>query len=614
MSAIFGCVNWNAAASPLADGLARMDVGGVGAQAEARAGASVPGAALGARRTTVPVGVVNRGHVAVTLLGFLRFGDARSDQVPADATAAAEVVALYERYGPDLLARIHGPFALALADATTRTALLAVDRLGIRTLCFALDSGSLAFGSTAGHVVAHPGVRGELSEQGLFNYLYSHVVPSPGTIYRAVEKLLPGERVVVKDGRAERGFYWRVHYSDSTRATERELEERFRSVLRAAVARGAAGDEAAAFLSGGTDSSTVAGLLTEVRGRPARTYSIGFAAEGFDETEYARIAARHFGTDAREYYVTPEDVLRAIPVVAHHYDEPFGNASAVPTYVCARLASADGYRVMLAGDGGDELFGGNVRYAKQKVFEYYGLLPGALRNALIEPLAFGAPGGGLLPPVRKARSYIAQAKVPLPDRLESYNFLHRIALDEIFEPDFLRRVDVSEPLRLLREVYARTDSGSAINRMLHLDLKQTLADNDLRKVSGMCEAAGVEARYPFLDEDVVALSAEIPPALKVKGLKLRYLFKRALRDFLPRQILRKTKHGFGLPFGLWLREYGPLAELAADSLAAFGRRGIVQRAYVDRLIGEHRTGHATYFGTMIWILMIAEQWLAARRL
>jgi asparagine synthase (glutamine-hydrolysing) len=130
----------------------------------------------------------------------------------------------------------------------------------------------------------------------------------------------------------------------------------------------------------------------------------------------------------------------------------------------------------------------------------------------------------------------------------------------------------------------------------------------------MCEAAGVEARYPFLDEAVVALSADIPPELKVKGLKLRYVFKRALRDFLPPEILRKSKHGFGLPFGLWLREYAPLAELAADSLAAFARRGIVQRAYLDRLIAEHRTGHATYFGTMIWVLMLAEQWLVARRL
>ena len=614
MSAIFGYVDWNAAAQAPGDALARMSVGGADPRTETAMSVALHGAALGAHGTTVPVGAARRGGVAVALLGAVRFDGGPSAYVPVDAAVAERVAAAYERHGVELLQRIHGPFALALADAPTRTALLAVDRLGIRTLSFALHGERLVFGSTTGHVVAHPDVRAELSDQGLFNYLYSHVVPSPGTVYRAVEKLLPGERLVAKDGRANRDFYWRVHYVDSSRASERELEERFRSVLRDAVALGAAGSEPAAFLSGGTDSSTVAGLLTEIRGKPARTYSIGFKADGFDETGYARIAARHFGTDAREYYVTPEDVMAAIPVVAQHYDEPFGNASAVPTYLCARLAHADGYRVMLAGDGGDELFGGNVRYAKQKVFEYYGLVPGGLRRALIEPLVFGAPGGSLLPPVRKARSYIAQAKVPLPDRLETYNFLHRTALEEIFEPEFLRGIDLSEPLRLLRDVYERTDSASPINRMLHLDLKQTLADNDLRKVSGMCDAAGVEARYPFLDEAVVALSAEIPPALKVKGLKLRYLFKQALRDFLPREILRKSKHGFGLPFGLWLREYRPLAELAGESLVAFGRRGIVRRDYLERLLADHRSGHATYFGTMIWVVMIAEQWLAARRL
>lgn len=613
MSAIFGYVDWDSAQTPV-DALARMDTAAHAGQPGPLDSLVAAGAAFGARRTTVPVGVATSGPVAVALLGVMSFGDAPAVPSPADRAAAERVIAEYRRRGVEFLAGIHGPFALVLADASTRTAVLAVDRLGVRTLSFALLGTRVVFGSTSGHVVAHPDVRPELSEQGLFNYLYAHVVPSPGTVYRGVEKLLPGECLVLKEGRAQRAFYWRVHYVDASRASEPELEERFRTVVREAVARAAGPDEAAAFLSGGTDSSTVAGLLTQLRGKPARTYSIGFKAEGFDEIEYARIAARHFGTDAREYYVTPQDVLEAIPVVARHYDEPFGNASAVPTYLCARLASADGYRVMLAGDGGDELFGGNVRYAKQKVFEYYGLVPGPLRSGLIEPLAFGVPGGARLAPVRKARSYIAQARVPLPDRLETYNFLHRAAFDEIFEPDFLRGVDTSEPLRLLREVYERTDSASPINRMLHLDLKQTLADNDLRKVTGMCEAAGVEARYPFLDEAVVALAAEIPPELKVKGLKLRYLFKQALRNFLPPEILRKTKHGFGLPFGVWLREYPPLAELAENSLAAFGRRGIVRPEYLDRLVTEHRSGHATYFGTMIWVLMIAERWLTERQL
>jgi asparagine synthase (glutamine-hydrolysing) len=344
-----------------------------------------------------------------------------------------------------------------------------------------------------------------------------------------------------------------------------------------------------------------------------RTYSIGFAAAEFDETGYARTAARHFGADPRFHTLGPEAVVEAVPVIARHYDEPFGNESAVPTFHCASVARADGYGVMLAGDGGDELFGGNARYAKQKVFELYGAIPAPLRRWGIEPLVFGGPAASLAP-LRKARSYIEQARVPLPDRIETYNFLQRLPLAEILDPDFLRGIDPDEPLRLMRDQYRDSASSSAVNSMLHLDLKHVLADNDLRKVTRMCEAAGVEARFPLLDEPIIAFAAALPAELKVRGFTLRYFFKRALRDFLPVEILRKKKHGFGLPFGLWLREHPALADAAYESLTAFARRGYVRKAYVERLIAEHRSGHATYFGSMIWVLMTAEQWLSVRRL
>jgi asparagine synthase (glutamine-hydrolysing) len=330
--------------------------------------------------------------------------------------------------------------------------------------------------------------------------------------------------------------------------------------------------------------------------------------------QYARITARHFAADAHEYYVTPQDVVDAIPLIAQAYDEPFGNSSAVPTYFCARMARADGVRVMLAGDGGDEIFGGNARYARQKVFESYWFIPGPLRSALIEPLTLGLPGGDRIPLLRKLRSFIRQASVPLPDRLESYNFLNRLPLAEVLEPGFLEKVDAMQPLDLLREVYQRTASPSPVNRMMHLDLKFTLADNDLRKVSRMCELAGVEVRYPLLDEALVEFSGQIPASLKVRGLTLRYFFKQALRDFLPPETIAKTKHGFGLPFGLWLRDHKPLADLAHECLGAFQRRGIVRPSYIRELQQQHETSHATYFGVMIWVIIALERWLAARKL
>jgi asparagine synthase (glutamine-hydrolysing) len=556
---------------------------------------------------------------------------ARPDVIPATATEsnglliaiggrvrgtdAAKLADLYKRLGERCLEHVSGSFSLAILDPQTGSGLLAVDRMGTRGLCYASHPRGLVFGSTAEAVAAHPGVGRQVSRQALFNYLYCHMVPSPGTIFREVQKLQPGECVVFRNGAAQPRFYWTMRYTDQAAESIDVLESRFRGLLRESAARAIGGDsEIGAFLSGGTDSSTVAGLLTETRGRPARTYSIGFEAEGFDEMEYARITARHFGTDAHEYYVTPQDVADTIPNVAQAYDEPFGNASAVPTYLCARMARADGVKVMLAGDGGDEIFGGNARYALQRVFQGYWALPTGLRRRVIEPIMLRPDSPSAIAPWRKLKSYVRQAAVPLPDRLETYNFLHRAPLSDIFEGDFLQQVNPEEPLRLQRAAYERAAARSYVDRMMHLDLKFTLADNDLRKVSRMCELAGIEVRYPLIDDALVAFSGELPADLKVKGLALRYFFKRALRDFLPPETIAKTKHGFGLPFGVWLREHPPLKALVHENLGAFGRRGILKSTYVGDLLRQHESTHATYYGVMIWIVMMLEQWLAARKL
>ncbi|HTP47172.1 MAG TPA: asparagine synthase-related protein, partial [Casimicrobiaceae bacterium] len=501
--------------------------------------------------------------------GQVRWRSAELASLAATQGAAAAVAEAYRRKGEHCLQEIAGPFAVAVIDSRSGEALLAIDRLGTRTMCFARTRDRFVFASNAASVVAHPDVDRGLDQQAIFDYLYCHVIPSPRTIYSAVQKLEPGHCVVFRGGRVESRLYWQLPYRDDGSASAAALEARFRDLLEQA-ARNAIDGEAAigSFLSGGTDSSTVAVMLTRIRGEPARTYSIGFAWEGFDEMGYARITARHIDARAREYYVTPQDIADAIPIIARAYDEPFGNDSAAPTYFCAKMAREDGIKVLLAGDGGDEIFGGNARYAKQKLFEAYGAIPRTVRRGLIEPIALGLPGGERIAPLRKLGSYIRQAAIPLPDRLESYNFLHRTPLTQVFEPDFMNAVDVEEPLALAREVYARTSSSAPVNRMMHLDLKLTLADNDLRKVSRMCEVAGIEARYPLLDDDLVDFSGGIPAALKVKGLKLRYFFKRALRDVLPAETIAKTKHGFGMPFGLWLRSHAPLAEIVHGSLDA----------------------------------------------
>jgi asparagine synthase (glutamine-hydrolysing) len=212
-------------------------------------------------------------------------------------------------------------------------------------------------------------------------------------------------------------------------------------------------------------------------------------------------------------------------------------------------------------------------------------------------------------PLRKLQSYVRQARIPLPDRLETYNFLHRSPLESIFDPDFLREIDPDHPLEILREVYRRTDSADPVDRMMHLDLKAILADSDLRKVCRMCEVAGIEVRFPMLADELVDFSGEVPAALKVKGTRLRHFFKQALRDFLPPEILTKSKHGFGLPFGLWLATDPGLEELARTTLKSLEGRGIVRSEHIAELWRHHAEVHASYFGVMIWMLVQLELWL-----
>jgi asparagine synthase (glutamine-hydrolysing) len=405
---------------------------------------------------------------------------------------------------------------------------------------------------------------------------------------------------------AETGCYWRMRYIEDEQRPFAELKQSFLALLRKSVRDAAGGGAVGTFLSGGTDSSTVAGMLGEVTGRPARTYSIGFDAQGYDEMHYARIAARHFGTRHHEYYVTPDDVVRAIPRVAAIHDQPFGNSSAVPTYYCAKLAREDGVDTLLGGDGGDELFGGNERYAKQYLYSLYGDLPQALRTRLIEPAL------GLLPPVSllgKAQRYARNASMPMPARYDNYNLLERFGAANVFTPQFLDAVDRAEPPAQMAEVYGGAQAESLINRMLAFDLRYTLADNDLPKVARSCELAGIEARFPMLSDALVAFSARLPPKLKLKRARLRHFFKQALRGFLPDEIITKTKHGFGMPFGPWLQNHSGLRQIALDSLADLKRRQIVRPGFIDELTSVHVAAHAKYYGTMVWVLMMLEQWL-----
>ncbi len=506
-------------------------------------------------------------------------------------------------------AQAEGDFAIGLADAQGRV-FLAVDRFAIQTLCWRVIDGRLHFAERA-DTLAALAPRAPVDPQAIYDYLYFHVIPSPRTIFQGVHRLPPAHCLWFENGRVTVQPYWLPHFEEPRQADFGRLAADFRQRVQDAVAAQLDGGKPACFLSGGTDSSTVAGMIQRVAGRGA-TYSIGFEAEGYDEMAYARIAARRFGSEHHEYYVTPDDLVRGIPDVAAHYDQPFGNSSVLPAYYCAKMAREDGVTRLLAGDGGDELYGGNARYAKQRVFGWYGGVPAPLRAGLLEPL-LERTRLGALPLARKGRSYVQQAKVPLPDRMQQYNLLLRLDPRQVLTPDFIARVDEADTLRQQREVWQLVPGRpSALNRMLAYDWRYTLAEADLPKVRGSTQLAGVAVGFPFLDPALVDFSLALPTDYKLKGLKLRWFFKEALRGFLPDEILAKKKQGFGLPFGVWATRHAGLKAFATDSLQSLRARGIVQPGFVDTLLKDHLPAHPGYYGEMVWILMMLEQWMRAR--
>jgi asparagine synthase (glutamine-hydrolysing) len=589
---ISGCVDW--AQADAAKPLCRLETTPEGKRRVFGAGLDV---------------LVDDGRALIAIEGACAAivqGAPAVEGVREGTTTAERILALFRDGPTSALTFVKGRYALFFVDLASRNAVLATDRFAVWPLCYSVRDQRLAFSDRADHV---PVQTREVDPQAIYDYLYFHVIPAPQTIFRRVRRLDLAQRLDFGPSAVRLSSHWKPTFDEHREADFALLTSEFRSLLRHSVEdaihnAGSVG----CFLSGGTDSSTIAGLLTETTGRPARTFSIGFNAEGYDEMAYARIAAQHFETDHTEYYVTPRDLIEGIPKVATHHDQPFGNSSSVPTYYCAKVAREAGVSKLLAGDGGDELFGGNARYAKQRVFSAYAALPDGIRAALLEPALLRTPGVRRIPLARKAASYVEQARIPMPDRMDTYNLLTRLGIDKVLDPDFLRQVDSEAAREQQRRVYAETAGAALVNRMLAYDWKYTLADNDLPKVREAARLANVTVGFPLLDDRLLDFSLRLPPAMKVRGLKLRYFFKRALRGFLPEQIIAKKKHGFGLPFGLWLVRDRDLADFARSSLAALSSHDVLRANFIDLLFRERLQQHPGYYGELAWVLLVWSIW------
>jgi asparagine synthase (glutamine-hydrolysing) len=548
------------------------------------------------------------GQATIAIKGSARFVDGSRDPI----AAAQTILSAYQRDGVRILARLRGAFALAIAEPHRHRAIIAIDRMGIGRLAWSVSNERLSFGSSASGVARMLSATPELNQQALFDFMLSHMVPAPETVFVGVQKLLPGAAIAFTGSRVEHIKYWEPDFHRSRNTNIAELREALLPALRRAVEASEPDAQTGAFLSGGLDSSTVTGLLAGVQSEQAHAFSVGFGIAEYDELAFARTASRHFGCQLHEYEVTADDVVRTIPQIATACDEPFGNSSAVPTLSCLQVAKRHGMTRLLAGDGGDELFGGNERYLSQRVFEIYMRMPLFLRHSLLDPLARFLHAKESILPLRKFSSYVQQANIPLPERYESWNLIYRERSDEMFDGDFLKLVDTRYPLMRMHEVWDSCPSPDLLDRMLWYDWKFILADNDLRKVSWMSDLAGVQVSYPMLSEEVVDLSLQIPSGAKIQGKELRSFFKQATSEFLPPEIITKKKHGFGLPFGQWLKTHSALQELVYGSLESLEKRQIFLPRFLKKVTTEHKQGHPSYYGYAIWDLVTLEQWLLAQ--
>jgi asparagine synthase (glutamine-hydrolysing) len=531
--------------------------------------------------------------------------------LPLECLSLAQRVAwLYRIRGMDFLRDLEGAFALALWDERNQQLLLAIDRMGINALYWTQEQSRLIFASRPSAIRATQRVPSDVSQAALMQYLLFSVVPAPLTAYQGISKLLPGHLLRFANGAVQQKCYWDVSYEEDESLNEAGWASEVREGLRAAVHRhleGCTPDSTGAYLSGGTDSSSVVAFMSE-RFAPTHSFSVHFGEQQYSEIGYARIAADRFRTAHHEKCLVPSDAAAALEEIFRYYDEPFANSSVFGAYACAKMARESGIDILLAGDGGDEIFAGNERYASDKHFSMYHNIPAWLRRGVIEPLASLLPDGESR--LSLPRRYLRRANIPNPRRIFSYGLYFSIPPEEIFDLGFLRQAPVDRWMDIADDHYHTPRGASELNRLMYLDLKLILADNDLRKVSRTAELNGVRVRYPMLDAGLVQLAARIPSRLKLKGFKKRYIFKKAMQGILPDQVLNKKKHGFGVPLSHWFLQDPRLEALMKDVLydSQTRNRGYFQPEFLDRLAALHRGAHTGYYGEAMWHIVALELW------
>ncbi|MFH1787847.1 MAG: asparagine synthase (glutamine-hydrolyzing) [Candidatus Altiarchaeota archaeon] len=516
------------------------------------------------------------------------------------------ILHLYEEYGGDCVKLMNGMFAFAVWDSKKKTLFLARDRLGIKPLYYLADEKKFLFASEAKGILAHPDVEKKIDFKSLNNYLTYGYVGSPDTIFTCMSKLPPAHTLTVRDGEASTRRYWTVSLPEKPYGDEAYHLERIRELIKKAVERRLMSDvPLGAFLSGGVDSSIIVAFMSELSD-DVKTFSVGFTESSFNELEHAKVIADKFGTDHHEF-VVDMDAVELLPKLLHFYDEPFADSSAIPTYIVSEMARTK-VTVCLSGDGGDELFAGYDRYAACRAAGLYEKVPKPVRDGVaffVNRLPTSTANKSLF---RMSQRFANAVDLPEEERYGDWITLFKEdGRRQLYAPATSKMVGGLDSTGYIKRFYGESSTGNFIENTMLVDVKTYLPEDLLVKVDRASMAHALEVRVPFLDHELVEYSQSIPLSLKFPGLRLKHLLKKSVRDVIPKGILERRKHGFGVPVGEWFKR--ELKNVAYDKL--LGRqsptREFFDAKYVEKMLDDHVRGRAEN-SYRIWTLLFFDLW------
>lgn len=522
------------------------------------------------------------------------------------------IVHLYEDRAEMCVESLRGMFAFAIWDSRSRKLVLARDRLGIKPLYYWLDAGFCLFGSEIKAILKDSRVPREINYEAMDDYFTFLAIPSPKSIFKGIYKLPPAHILTCTPNQVSIKEYWDVDFSSNPSPYPPREEEYYRqellyhlkdSVKNQLISEVPLG----AFLSGGVDSSAVVAVMSEALKNPVITCSMGFSEGGFDETEFARLVAHLYKTTHYEYMVRA-DLETLLPKLIYHFDEPFADSSAVPTYYLSRTAR-EHVTVALSGDGGDELFAGYRRYFYDRLENRLrGYLPTFIRRYLLPPLAKIYPKADYLPQFLRAKTLLTNLTFsPEKGYANSLSLYNDEMRGKLYSEDLKLKLAGYDPANVPAKHFKKTEGLDPLSRIQYVDIKTYLPDDILTKVDRMSMANSLEVRVPLLEHPFVEFAATIPPDLKLKGRTSKYIFKKALVPYLPPTILERGKMGFSIPADTWFRK--DIKEMAGDILLDNQtlNRGYFHSRFLRKLWRDHQSGLKNY-GQHLWSLLILEMW------